>query len=130
MFDDHTDQQRVERDLRRTRAAWSSVAGRRDKMDYLETVFNIGENWKREQKGIRYQSLMLKLAGLNLGKRQRGRFKILIYCSSDPKNESDFRVRQKWVQWLDDASEKIKSGQTLREFVEERDGSISDAPPR
>ena len=43
---------------------------------------------------------------------------------------SDFRVRNKWVQWLELASEEIEEGQTFEQFVKRRGGNLSDAPFR
>jgi hypothetical protein len=128
--DDQKDCERVERDLQKAKAAWRSEVGRRSRIyRYLQTVLDIGESWKREGKGIRFQSLMLKIANFNMGERRRGRFRVIVYCSSDPKTESDFRVRNKWVQWLELASKEIAEGQMFEDFVKGR-GRISDAPLR
>jgi len=131
MLDEEADYERVKRDLESAKTAWGSGVGRRNRIQvYLQTVFDIGQSWKKEDKGIRFQSLMLKIANFNMGERQRGRFRVIVYCSSDPKTPSDFRVRNKWVQWLELASEEIKEGQTFEEFVKQRGGSLSDAPLR
>ena len=131
MLDEEADYERVKRDLESAKTAWGSGVGRRNRIQvYLQTVFDIGQSWKKEDKGIRFQSLMLKIANFNMGERQRGRFRVIVYCSSDPKTPSDFRVRNKWVQWLELASEEIKEGQTFEGFVKQRGGSLSDAPLR
>ena len=98
MLDEEADYERVKRDLESAKAAWGSGVGRRNRIQvYLQTVFDIGQSWKKEDKGIRFQSLMLKIANFNMGERQRGRFRVIVYCSSDPKTPSDFRVRNKWA---------------------------------
>ena len=131
MSDDQADNVRVQNDLQKAKAAWSSGIGRRDKIyGYLKAVFEIGQSWKREGRGVRYQSLMREIANVNLGERQPGRFRVIVYCSSNPKTKSDFKVRNKWVQWLEVASEEIEEGQTFKDFVKERGGSISAAPLR
>ena len=131
MWDEEPDYERVKRDLERAKAAWGAGVGRRNRIHvYLQTVFDIGQSWKSEGKGIRYQSLMRKIANIDIGKRERGRFREIMYCSSDPKTESDFRVRNKWVQWLELASEEIEEGQTFEQFVKRRGGNLSDAPFR
>jgi hypothetical protein len=130
ILDDDRDLTRIEGDLQRARAAWSSRVGRKDRIwRYLQVVFDIGQRWKKHGKGIRNQELMLKTAKFTIGERQRGRFRVIVYCSSDPKSDSDFRVRNKWVQWLELAGEEIAEGQTFEDFVKGR-GRLSDAPLR
>ena len=86
--DEQTDYKRVARDLEMTRKAWRSEVGRRSRIyQYLQAVFDIGQSWRREGKGIRFQSFMLKIANFNMGERQPGRFRVIVYCSSDPKSE-------------------------------------------
>ena len=86
MSDEEADYERVKRDLERAKAAWGAGVGRRNRIHvYLQTVFDIGQSWKSEGKGIRYQSLMRKIANIDIGKRERGRFRVIVYCSSDPK---------------------------------------------
>jgi hypothetical protein len=131
ILDDDRDLTRIESDLQRARAAWSSGIGRKDRIwRYLQVVLSIGQRWKKQGKGIRNQELMLKTANFTMGERQRGRFRVIVYCSSDPKSDSDFRVRNKWVQWLELVSEEIAEGQTFKDFMEERGGRLSDAPSR
>jgi hypothetical protein len=131
ILDNDRDLTQVESDLQRARAAWSSRVGRKDRIwRYLQLVFNIGQRWKKQGKGIRNQELMLKAANFTIGERQRGRFRVIVYCSSDPKSDSDFRVRNKWVQWLELASEEIAEGQTFKDFMKERGARLSDAPLR
>ena len=131
MCDEEPDYERVKRDLERAKAAWGAGVGRRNRIHvYLQTVFDIGQSWKSEGKGIRYQSLMRKIANVDIGKRELGRFRVIVYCSSDPKTQSDFRVRNKWVQWLELGSEEMKEGQTFEQFVKQRGGSLSNAPFR
>jgi len=131
LLNDDADLTRVKNDLDKAKAAWNLRPGCKDRIwRYLQVVFDIGQRWKKEGNGIRYQRLMLRTAKVDLGKRLLGRFRVVVYCSSDPKTESDFRVRNKWVQWLEVASEEIEESQTFKDFVKERGGSISAAPLR
>ena len=131
MSDEEADYERVQRDLERAKAAWGAGVGRRNRIRiYLQTVFDIGQSWKRDGKRIQYQWLMLRIANVDIGKRELGRFRVIVYCSSDPKTQSDFRVRNKWVQWLELGSEEMKEGQTFEQFVKQRGGSLSNAPFR
>jgi hypothetical protein len=94
MSHEEPDYERVKGDLEKAKAAWGAGVGRRNRIYvYLQTVFDIGQSWKREDKGIRYQLLMRKIANVDIGKRELGRFRVIVYCSSDPKTQSDFRVR-------------------------------------
>jgi hypothetical protein len=131
MSDEEPDYERVKGDLEKAKAAWGAGVGRRNRIYvYLQTVFDIGQSWEREDKGIRYQLLMRKISNVDIGKRELGRFRVIVYCSSDPKTQSDFRVRNKWVQWLELGSEEMKEGQTFEQFVKQRGGSLSNAPFR
>jgi hypothetical protein len=131
MLDEEADYERVKRDLESAKTAWGSGVGRRNRIQvYLQTVFDIGQSWKKDDKGFQYQLLMRKIANVDIGKRELGRFRVIVYCSSDPKTQSDFRVRNKWVQWLELASEEMKEGQTFEQFVKQRGSSLSDAPFR
>ena len=88
MSDEEADYERVQRDLERAKAAWGAGVGRRNRIRiYLQTVFDIGQSWKRDGKRIQYQWLMLRIASVDIGKRERGRFRVIVYCSSDPKTE-------------------------------------------
>jgi hypothetical protein len=125
------DYDKVLADLETARVAWKSMGrGRREIFKYLQTVLDIGQRWYREEKGIEYQSLMLKIAKFRMGERQRGRFRVIVYCSSEPKTQGDFRVRNKWVHWLELAAKQIRDNQAFEDFVKETGSSISDAPPR
>jgi hypothetical protein len=128
---EEADDNKVLADLETARAAWKSMGrGRGEIYKYLQTVFDIGQRWYNEGKGVRYQSLMLKITGFPMQERERGRFRVLVYCSSEPKTAAHFKLRNKWVQWLEFAGKKIWDGDTFEQFVKETGGSISNAPPR
>jgi hypothetical protein len=126
--DQQTDEDRVRTDLETAKAAWNSGHRRSRIYGYLQTVFDIGQRWKEEEKGIRYQVRMLKITNFKMGERLRGRFRVIVYCTSEPKSKSDFKLRNKWVQWLELKS-KTPTDQSFEQFVKAR-GNLSDAPPR
>jgi hypothetical protein len=128
-----SDYVRVRRDLEIARTAWSSLGhGRRAIFKYLQTVFDMGLAWSAEKKGVLYQSLMLKLARFDTKSRDRGRFRVIFYCSSAPKTSSDFKVRNKWAQWLEyiEDDELWHAETTNIEDIMRGKYSLSDAPPR
>ena len=71
--------EQVKKDLNAARRSWESKGyGKAAIYKYLQTVFDIGQTWFNERKGVRYQAIMRALTGFDMGTKLRGRFRTIL----------------------------------------------------